>query len=59
MDTERRVALYGGPWKLTPAQRRRAAKKDRAAKQRPAAYVLIESTLRGDRFAMLDNRLGG
>jgi hypothetical protein len=52
VTTEERVHHYGGPWSLTPAQRRRAAKKDREAKRRPAAYVAL-----GDgSFAFLDDR---
>jgi hypothetical protein len=50
MDTRRRVDVYGGdPFRLTPAQRRRAARKDRRANQRPRAYCLIgvETTCAG------------
>jgi hypothetical protein len=55
MTTEQRVAVYGGFDRLTPRQRRRAAKKDRQAKQRPAAYVQTSS----DRWAFLDARYSG
>lgn len=54
MDTERRVAAYGGYTQLTPAQRRRAAKKDRAAKQRPSAWVLIGHEAGDGLYAPLD-----
>ncbi|MEV6344143.1 hypothetical protein [Actinoplanes sp. NPDC051851] len=42
LTTEQRVAAYGGPWSLTPRQRRRAAKKDRRAMQRPGAWVALD-----------------
>lgn len=39
MDTRARIDAYGGnPHRLTPAQRRRAAHKDRRANQRGDAY---------------------
>jgi len=52
MNTEERVRIYGNAYALTAPQRRRAAKKDRRAKQRLVAYVQISE----DRWAFLDRR---
>jgi hypothetical protein len=44
LTTEQRIAVYGGPLSLTPRQRRRAAKKDRRAHQRPGAWARVTAT---------------